>query len=279
MSGCAGGNRILREDVEATIFHYRHYVLSPYAKFVNSKITGSYNCSDKPDFGDIDLIIQLDCDRDKNVCKQDFAKFLSLYPDDIIVPFKSEKYKGKKYLNTGELVSVLYHIPIKGEEYVQIDNIIATSKPELEFKDKFLSIPAEKQGLMLGLVKCAALENPRFVEWYTLGKTDNQELEFNLSSSGISLRLVTLTPDYKTIDKKEVWKSCWWKLVEDLLQDYDFTQSFEDILLQINQNVKYARSLNRIKGIFNSMVSIKSGEVGTEKGFQKERALKLISKL
>ena len=159
MSGSAGGNRVQRDDVSKIVAHYKHYILDKYEYAKECVITGSYNCSDKPDFGDIDLIVYLNSPHKyMPQIKQAFADFLNTFSDEIIVPFKSEKYKGKKYLNTGEIITVLYHNPWHKGEFVQIDNIIACSPEELEFKNKFLSIPAIKQGLMLGLIKCAILE-------------------------------------------------------------------------------------------------------------------------
>jgi hypothetical protein len=162
MSGSAGGNRILREDVQETIEHYRFYVLGVYDTYRNSIITGSYNYSDKKDFGDIDLIVEIHDNFSKKITKENFVKYLETFSDTIIVPFKSEKYKGKKHLNTGEIVTILYPI-VHSDKYIQIDNIISKSSEETDFKNHFLSFPAIKQGLILGLVKVAVLENPDLV--------------------------------------------------------------------------------------------------------------------
>ena len=100
MSGSAGGNRITRESVANTVNNYIDRILKKFPAFKSAKISGSYNTSAKEDFGDIDLIVNLEATDKKNI-KVELAKFLSALPDDVIIPFKSEKYKGKKYLNTG----------------------------------------------------------------------------------------------------------------------------------------------------------------------------------
>ncbi len=112
MSGSAGGNRITRESVAKTVDSYINRILKKFPAFKSAKVSGSYNTSAKEDFGDVDLIVNLESD-DKKGVKVNLAKFLSSLSDDVIVPFKSEKYKGKKYLNTGEIVTILY--PIEGQ--------------------------------------------------------------------------------------------------------------------------------------------------------------------
>jgi hypothetical protein len=280
MSGSTGGNRILREDIFLTMINYKRHVLELYQKFEYCTITGSYNYSTKKDFGDIDLIVQLD-GYDKKESKKKFISFLKRFRDDIIVPFISEKYKGKKYLNTGEIITILYPI-IDSKGYVQIDNIISLSSEETDFKNHFLSLPAIKQGLMLGLIKTTLLENPYFLESIEnkpLILKPNQELEFNLSSAFLTLRLVDITPEYKITKRVDIWKTTEWKIVEKLISNYDFDKNFEEILKDIKNKLHNPRSINRIKGIFKSMVSVKSGEKNTEKGNEKEYALNLMKEL
>lgn len=279
MSGSAGGNRIKRENVEETLQDYLDNVLSKYPKYVDSEITGSFYRTDKHDFGDIDLIVELRAN-DKAEVKKDLVKFFSTFPDDVIVPFKSESYKGKKALNTGEIVTILY--PISGSNgYAQIDNIVSLSPEETRFKREFLNLPAIKQGLMLGLIKTVVLENPESAEGYIVSKALNhdEELEFNLSSSGLSLRLVKISPEFKTLDKTQIWHTTNWDVVEELLSDYDFSESFDTLLYKIKKTLKNPRSINRVKGVFRSMVSVKRGEIGTLKGREKEIALNKIEKL
>jgi hypothetical protein len=279
MSGSAGGNRINRADVEPTVVQYQKTVLDKYEKYRDSVITGSYNTSSKSDFGDIDLILELS-GTDKILEKKEFAKFVSSLSPDIIVPFRSVKYKGKRFLSSGEIITILF--PITNDNgYVQIDNIISLSAEETEFKNEFLSLPAIKQGLMLGLIKCIVLENPKVLKDFPISRAirHDQEFEFNLSSSALTLRLVTLTPDYKELDREDIWKTTNWSVVKNLLKGYDFSKPFETLVYNIKNSLKNPRSINRIKGIFRSMVSTKTGEVGTPKGIEKEEALNIISKL
>jgi cytidyltransferase-like protein len=281
MSGSAGGNRITRESVAKTVDSYINRILKKFPAFKSAKVSGSYNTSAKEDFGDIDLIVNLKSD-DKKGVKVDLAKFLSALPDDIIVPFKSEKYKGKKYLNTGEIVTILYPIEGQPDQYVQIDNIVSVSDDEAEFKKEFLDYPAEIQGLLLGLAKVICLEEDPKSIFTRMGIKNipeleaNQEYEFNLSSAGLTLRIVTLN-NFKETDRTEVWKTSNWSNIKRLFTNYKIDGSFEDLLNDISSKVKNPRSKNRIKGIFNSMVSIKSGEVGTPKGDNKQKSLDKVN--
>jgi len=276
MSGSAGGNRINRSSVTKTVEQYINNVLKKFPGFTGAKISGSYNTSDKQDFGDIDLIVHLEAS-DKKGIKKELAQYLSSLPDNIIIPFKSEKYKGKKTLNSGEIVTILYPIIDNPGQYVQIDNIISISGEEAEFKKEFLDYPAEIQGLLLGLAKVICLEEDPQTIFKRLGITnvpklkENQEYEFNLSSSGLTLRIVTLD-GFKEIDRTDVWKSSNWSTIKELFSGFNIDGSFEYLLKDISSKIKNPRSKNRIRGIFNSMVSIKSGEVGTPKGDNKQKS-------
>ena len=283
MSGSAGGNRISRAAVEKTVQDYIDKVLSKFPGFKDAKATGSYNTGTKQDFGDIDLIVHLDSN-DKKLAKQDLAKYFASLPDSVIVPFKSDKYKGKKSLSSGELVTVLYPISGVPDEFVQIDNIVSISEEESTFKNTFLDYPAEIQGLLLGLAKVICLEEDPKKIFARLGITNvpeleaNQEYEFNLSSAGLTLRIVTLD-NFKELDRTEVWKSSNWSVVKKLFDNYNIDGDFKTLLQDLKSKLKNERSKNRIKGIFKSMVSIKSGEVNTPKGDNKQAALDAVSSL
>jgi cytidyltransferase-like protein len=283
MSGSAGGNRIPRAVVEKTVQDYIDKILSKFPGFKKAKITGSYNAGVKQDFGDIDLIVQLE-GTDKKLIKQDLAKYFATFPDSVIVPFKSDKYKGKKSLSSGELVTILYPIINTSDQFVQIDNIVSISEEELTFKNSFLDYPAEIQGLLLGLAKIICLEeNPKDI-FKRLGITNvpelepNQEYEFNLSGAGLTLRIVTLD-NFKEIDRTDVWKSSDWNTVKKLFINYNINTDFETLLKDLSTNLKNPRSKNRVKGLFKSMVSVKSGEKNTPKGDNKEKALQAVDKL
>jgi cytidyltransferase-like protein len=283
MSGSAGGNRIPREVVEKTVQDYIDKVLSKFPGFKKAKVTGSYNAGTKQDFGDIDLIVQLD-GADKKTIKQDLTKFFATFPDSVIVPFKSDKYKGKKSLSSGELVTVLYPIIGVPDQFVQIDNIISISEEESTFKNTFLDYSAEVQGLLLGLAKVICLEEDPKTIFKRLGITNvpelepNQEYEFNLSGVSLTLRIVTLD-NFKEVDRTDVWKSSDWSTVKKLFANYNIDADFKTLLKELASTLKNPRSKNRIKGIFKSMVSIKSGEVGTPKGDNKQIALDAVGSM
>ena len=283
MSGSAGGNRIPREVVEKTVQDYIDKVLSKFPGFKKAKVTGSYNAGTKQDFGDIDLIVQLD-GTDKKIIKQDLAKYFATLPDSVIVPFKSDKYKGKKSLSSGELVTILYPIVGIPDQFVQIDNIVSISEEESTFKNTFLDYSAEVQGLLLGLAKVICLEEDPKSIFKRLGITNvpelepNQEYEFNLSGVGLTLRIVTLD-NFKEIDRTDVWKSSDWNTVKKLFANYNIDTDFKTLLKELSSTLKNSRSKNRIKGIFKSMVSIKSGEVGTPKGDNKQIALNSVDSM
>jgi cytidyltransferase-like protein len=283
MSGSAGGNRIPKEVVEKTVQDYIDKVLSKFPGFKKAKVTGSYNAGTKQDFGDIDLIVQLD-GTDKKIIKQDLAKYFATLPDSVIVPFKSDKYKGKKSLSSGELVTILYPIVGIPDQFVQIDNIVSISEEESTFKNTFLDYSAEVQGLLLGLAKVICLEEDPKSIFKRLGITNvpelepNQEYEFNLSGVGLTLRIVTLD-NFKEIDRTDVWKSSDWNTVKKLFANYNIDTDFKTLLKELASTLKNPRSKNRIKGIFKSMVSIKSGEVGTPKGDNKQIALNSVDSM
>ena len=283
MSGSAGGNRITRAVVEDTVQDYIKKVLSKFPGFKSAKVTGSYNAGTKQDFGDIDLIVQLD-GTDKKIIKQDLAKYFATLPDSIIVPFKSDKYKGKKSLSSGELVTILYPIAGVPGDYVQIDNIISISEEESTFKNTFLDYTAEVQGLLLGLAKVICLEEDPKEIFKRLGITNapalepNQEYEFNLSGAGLTLRIVTLD-NFKETERTDVWKSSDWNTVKKLFANYNVDADFKTLLKELVSKLKNQRSRNRIKGIFKSMVSIKSGEVGTPKGETKQISLDAVDSM
>ena len=68
MSGSAGGHRISRASVEATVKDYINRVLSKYPGFKSAKVSGSYNYSNKQDFGDLDLIVFIEGEDKKHPC-------------------------------------------------------------------------------------------------------------------------------------------------------------------------------------------------------------------
>ena len=100
MSGVAGGNRILKQDVQATFNKYVQEVLSKVPGFKKASLSGSVKAGSKADFGDLDIIAWFEGD-DKREVKQRIIETILALPQDVIVPFKSEKYAGKRYNNAG----------------------------------------------------------------------------------------------------------------------------------------------------------------------------------
>ena len=283
MSGSTGADRIQsREHFKKFLASYEK-IVKQFPGFVSIEPSGSYNSNlSKQDFGDIDLITHIKSDQDKTIVKKELAAHLAKLPDSVIVPFKSEKYKGKKFLNTGEIVTIRYHDEELGYS-VQIDNIIALDKTEADFKKKFLDFAAEKQGLILGLVKVATIEQPLKPLFAKLGikapteLPKDEEYEFNLSSIELQLRHAVYEPDsFKQKSRTVVWKSRNFEDIKKILNKYDLDVDFDTLLKQTKKNIKNPRSKNRIKGVFSSMISPKSGEINTPKGNEKIRALNAI---
>lgn len=284
MSGSTGANRIKKEDVEPTIKHYIKNVLSKWPLWSGKfAYTGSYVVGKKQDYGDIDIVILVN-HNDKRLAKKQFAKWLvDNFKDkpELLKPFESSKHKGKLYYNSGELITI--HYPQFGKDYgAQIDNMFALSDLEFNFKQEFLNLPAEQQGLILGLVKIASIENdiPTLFKKMNINKPlklpQGFEYEFNLSSKELQLRKVQLDKNYKQISRTIEWRSQNWNDVKKLLSDYDLKSNFNSLLSKVKSNLKNKRSSKRIIGIFKSMVSVKSGEIGTEKGMNKIRAIQAV---
>ena len=278
-SGVAGGDRIKsREDFIQFLKSYRN-IIKKFPGFVSLTPSGSYNSNpDKKDFGDIDLIVTIKSDKDKPTVKKELVTFFNKFPDTVIVPFGSVKYAGKKSYNSGEIVSVRYHDPVVNYS-AQIDNIVALSPEESKFKGSFLDMPAEVQGLVLGLIKVATLETPVEELFKRLGINaetklpENEEYEFNLSSVGLQLRRVTYEPNsYKQLKREVVWESHKAADVKKLLLGYDISKGFDSLLDQIKNQITNPRSGKRIAGVFRSMITTKAGEIGTPKGDEKERS-------
>jgi nicotinamide mononucleotide adenylyltransferase len=281
MSGVAGGNRILRGDVQATFNKYVEEVLQNIPGFKKASLSGSVKAGSKADFGDLDIIVWFEGD-DKREVKQRLIDAALALPQDIIVPFKSEKYTGRRYYNSGELISVLYPIVGQEDQYIQVDNIIALTEEEHAFKGSFLDLPAEKQGLLIGLAKVILLEQDPQDVFRRMGISnvpelaEGEEFEFNLSSVKLSLRKVKLE-NFREVAREEVWSTTAWGTIKILFQGFNIDGSFEDLLDDVARKLTNARSKNRIAGIFKSMVSVKSGEVGTAKGKGKEDALEKVA--
>ena len=285
MSGSIGANRIPRKAVDPTVKKYIENILKKYPPFKSAKISGSYNTTVKSDHGDLDLVIHVDAgEDDKKTLKKKFAQYLDSLPDDVIVPFKAGRHQGKKTAGTGDIV--ITQIPIEGypDLTVQVDNMIVTSEQESDYRKNFLDIPGEKQALLIGLAKTILMEEDPEVVFKRLGiknvppLEDNQEFEFNLSSKGLTLRLVTLD-NFKEIGRNDIWDSYDWNNINKLFANYNLNLPFDELLKQVKSSINNSRSSNRIKGLFKSMLVIGAGEKGTPKGDNKELALQKVNAL
>jgi len=285
MSGSIGANRIPRKAVDPTVKKYIENILKKYPPFRSAKISGSYNTTVKSDHGDLDLVIHVDAgEDDKKTLKKKFAEYLNSLPDDVIVPFKAGRHQGKKTAGTGDIV--ITQIPIEGypDLTVQVDNMIVTSEQESDYRKNFLDIPGEKQALLIGLAKAILIEEDPETVIKRLGiknlppLEDNQEFEFNLSSKGLTLRLVTLD-NFKEIGRNDIWSSYDWNDISKLFTNYNLNLPFDELLKQVKNSISNPRSRNRIKGLFKSMLVIGAGEKGTPKGDNKELALQKVDSI
>jgi hypothetical protein len=291
MSGVAGADRVKsRSDFCQFISSYSK-LIEKFSGFVGLWPSGSFNSdTSKQDFGDIDLVVQIDSKKNKRDLKKDLQQFFHTQSNSVIVPFTSKKYFGKRSYNSGEIVTVRYFDELLGYS-VQIDNIIALDSTEANFKQQFLNFPATKQGLILGLVKVATVETDPAILFSKIGIDisaidpsgvydiigSNEEYEFSLSSVELQLRKVTFVlGHYKPKCTSVLWKSRNISDLSALLYQYDLNADFNSLLEQAVITIKNARSLRRIPGVFTSMVSVKSGEVGTEKGAEKMSAINKI---
>jgi len=292
MSGVTGNNKIQSRKDFREILKTAEEIIKDFPGFVSIEPTGSYNSDKKKTtFGDIDLITHIDgsvYDNDKKKIKSALAKHFKVMSDSIIVPFASEKYAGKKYYNSGEIITISLNTPNPSILPCQVDYMIAMDASETKFKKDFLDMPAAKQGIVLGLIKTSLIEQqPNAVFKRLKIKEDNktlsnvEEFEFNLSSKEIQLRRVQYDKpgSFKQASRQIVWTSRDWNDLSIILKDFDLGLSFDKLVAQAKSKLKKTRSSNRMAGVFKSMISIKSGEVGKQKGIDKQKALDKVQKL
>ena len=284
MSGAAGGTRIPRSAVEQTVKDYTDKILSKIDGFKDAKLSGSFNRPEKEDFGDIDIIVTIETDNTKKEVKKMIGDLFQSLPDSELPPLQNPRYKGKKFINHGEMVSNLYPISGMPGEFVQVDNIISLSQEEGEFKKTILDYPAELQGLILGLVKTPLLEEDPKEVFSRMGIKDipqageDQEYEFHIDTSGLTLRLVTYGENYRILDSNIVWQSKDFNDVQKLLKGYNLQGSFKDIIAKV-KSLKNERSKNRVKGFFKKSIKVGAAEKGTPKGDVKQNALDVVAQL
>lgn len=292
MSGVTGNNKIQSRADFRLILRAAKDLISDFPGFVSVDPTGSYNSDKKKTtFGDIDLITHVDgnlYDNDKKKIKSALAKYFTNKSDKIVVPFVSDKYAGKRYYNSGEIITISLNVIEPNIQACQVDFMIAMDATETKFKKDFLDMPAAKQGLVLGLIKTALIEQQPNAVFKRLNikedsktLTNVQEYEFNLSSTEIQLRKVTYDAvgSFKQAKREIVWKSRDWNILATILRDFDLGLSFDKLIKQAKQKLKKTRSTKRMAGVFKSMISIKSGEVGKQKGIDKQIAIDKVQKL
>lgn len=282
MSGAAGGVTINKEDLKATIRDYRENVLKPLNLDKSYNITGIRRRPEKNVFGDIDIVISFP-GGDKKDLKQEFAKHLSQIDKIPTIPHK----KNLKYFIHGSIVTTLYPIIGKEGQYVQIDNIVTASEDEGKFTYSMLDLPAQEQGLALGLAKTAFTELnanqikqlfkdlniPQDIE--TPG--EGEEYDFNLNTSELSLRIVPIGQN----GGREVWKSTKFNDIKTLLKSLGVNiekDKFED-MIQVIKNFKNRRSIERLKGMFTRNIRVGDAEAGRDKGIAKQKSIDTVSSL
>lgn len=287
MSGVTGDTPIPSRKEFDYIFDEYKKVISKFPGYIDVTVSGSYNSNkSKETFGDMDLILTVDgprYDNDKKRLKIELAEFLTKLPEKIITKFTSDKYAGRRYYNSGEIITVSFQAP-KSDASHQIDNIVSLSKEETGFKSGFLDMPAAKQGLLLGAVKVALIEQDpkKILKSLKIRAPEpgpDQELEFNASYKEIQLRLITYVPGTFKEEKREViWSSTDWEAIKKILYTIDTSLPFEELLKELKKKFSSSRAKTRMAGVFKSMVSIKSGEVGKPKGADKQKALDMVAK-
>lgn len=278
MSGSIKADRIQKSAVEKTVDWFKETILQGFEGYRSAIITGSYNSNkSKKDYGDIDLVIQVD-GKDLTEIRKRFQDYIKSLPDNLAIPFKGGKNKGKKVQQYGQVV--ICQIPIQGFEglTVQVDCNFALSEKEQEFQKNYLDQPAEKLALIRGLVSVILQEEDPIKLFKKLHITkvpkleSNQAFEFHLSHKGLTLRKVTYE-DFQEKDSEDVWKSRDWSDVETLLRGYDINQDFDGLLGEISSKLKKARSKRKMLATVQDMIKIPDSEKGTAKGDRKERAL------
>jgi hypothetical protein len=281
MSGAAGGSRISKENLKATIRDYRENVLKPLDLDKSYSITGVRSRPEKDIYGDIDIVVSFP-GGDKKELKQDLAKFISQIDKIPSLPHK----KNNKYFIHGNIVSILYPIIGKEGEYVQIDNIVAASKEEGKFAYNMLDLPAQEQTLAIGLAKTIFTElDEKQIEklFKELNVPTNErpgegeEYDFNLNPSELTLRIVPIGEK----DGREIWRSNKFEDVKKLTAalGVDIEKDKFDTIVSKVKKFKNRRSIDRLKGMFAKNIRVGDAEKEIEKGIKKQQAMDTVAAL
>ncbi len=276
MSGSIGGDRIRREQVVPTVDRYMKEVLQGFPGFRQAVITGSYNAGIKKDHGDIDLVVWISGFSTNKDAKKDFKSYLDSLEDYVTVPFRSGKRKGDKSQLFGTIVTCQVPVEDEADKLVQIDNIIVSSKEELEFQKNFYDMDAAKQALLMGIVRVAHSVLYPIADAYC-----RREVDWVLSPCGVSLRETYYRDDIE-VSREELDRTVEWQKVSDILyklnKSFDITASYEKLLEQTAKYITDERARKRIVGMMKSMINIGVGEEGTPKGDTKKCAIELAEK-
>ena len=147
-------------------------------------------------------------------------------------------------------------------------------------------MPAETQGLIMGLVKTAIQEATKkrtlpdlFARIGLQVPSTDKKLEFTLSGVNLSLRAYEADENGREVKgtRETLWNSNRWRDTVNLLSDYNLRKPFEELLDDAKATLKHPTSKQRVKGLFTSMVSIKSGEVGTAKAERKQDTIDMVN--
>ena len=281
MSGAAGGSRISKENLKATIRDYRENVLKPLDLDKSYSITGVRSRPEKDIYGDIDIVVSFP-GGDKKELKQDLAKFISQIDKIPSLPHK----KNNKYFIHGNIVSILYPIIGKEGEYVQIDNIVAASKEEGKFAYNMLDLPAQEQTLAIGLAKTIFTELDekqieKLFKELNVPTSDRpgegEEYDFNLNPSELTLRIVPIGEK----DGREIWRSNKFEDVKKLTAalGVDIEKDKFDTIVSKVKKFKNRRSIDRLKGMFAKNIRVGDTEKEIEKGIKKQQAMDAVAAL
>ena len=281
MSGAAGGSRIKKEDLKATIRDYRENILKPLGLDKSYKITGVRSRPEKDIFGDIDVVVSFQ-GGDKKELKQELAKFLSQTDKIPTIPHK----KNNKYFIHGNIVSTLYPIIGKEGEYVQIDNIVTSSEDEGKFTFNMLDLPAQEQTLAIGLAKTifTELDEKQIEQLFkelnvptNERPAENEEYDFNLNPSELTLRIVPIGEK----EGRVIWKSNKFEDVKKLTSalGVDIEKDKFDTIVSKIKKFKNRRSIDRLKGMFAKNIRVGDAEKGIEKGIKKQQAIDAVAAL
>jgi hypothetical protein len=150
-----------------------------------------------------------------------------------------------------------------------------------------LDLPAQEQGLALGLAKTIFTElDEKQVEqlFKNLNIPQNiekpgegEEYDFNLNTSELSLRIVPIGKN----DGREIWKSNKFSDIKTLLASLGIDiekDKFETIVEKIKK-FKSRRSIDRLKGMFARNIRVGDTEITREKGIKKQQSLDAVAAL